>query len=847
MRALPLSVCFVLIGCDPTEAPKIALDPPPLCSADAVPDAATRRFGVQEDGSFVGMGGRTITPAGPSTIVEGMPGDLRLHPSGPWAYVTSASRDDQDLLVLDVDTGEVLQRLERDEAFHGLQISADGTTLYASGGDTGRVEVYLVGDDGLLTEDGEITVGGWASGIALSANTLWVGQLLVGRIDEVDLETRTVTRSMELSSNVWEVVYVPGREELWLGMLADDHLAVVDLASGAQVAEIPALLSPAGLTAAPDGGTVWAALSDDDLLVAFDTTTRQVVASAPAADDLLAPDGSILPHSNPNSVWLDPATDRLFTTRGADNMVDVWTASTLERLGTIPTAFYPTAVELAADGHTLVVTEAKGGGVGAGGDAKEQQKGTVTVIDLDGLDLVATTAEAAAQFSSPLTRFPWPCDAGDSFPVPEAYDGGSPIEHMVLIVKENKTFDCYFGDMGDELEVDADPAYLEWTAEIVPNQRQLARDFVISDNFFMESNESDYGHVILTTAHWTEYAERLAWEWDRNGGGVGWQVSGPAETKQGNFFSHVVDHDRTLTVYGEIVGLGAPTADGGQVFDHADLDYPGGPAVNYFVRDADKAAYVNSEIARAGLSNFTYISLPNDHTVSTGEGNPTPESMVADNDHAVGLIVEAISQDAELWEKTVIFILQDDPQGCGDHVDAHRGFLLAAGGYVKRGGYVSHVNASYFSVFATIERLLGIPPFGRPDAAAAPVWDFFTSTADTSPWTSVDRIPEEVNPPDAIGGILSLDLDFTSADRAPAMNPILNLHRAWKMGRITRIEAERRLLEERFGVEEETWEELNEEAEEETYAFDEAWVRYQAWRASRGLDPTPLPGAGVTR
>lgn len=832
------AVALVLLAACPEPEPPTGVDT--LCADVVVPVEATRTFGFQDDGTFIGPAGRLIVPAGPSTLLDGMPGDVVLHPNGAWAYVTATSNDDRGLEVVDIITGELVQSLDRAEAFHGMAMSPDGASLYASAGADGLVDVYDVDDGGLLTWSAAIDTGDWPSGIAVSpdGSTVWIGQLLDGRIDEVDTETMALTRSFAIGTDVWELIYVEPTNELYAGNLGDYVISVVDLTIGSEVAEVPASKGPAGFAVSADGTTVWAALSSSDRIIAIDTATHEVVNETRVALDMVGPTGDPLSLSNVNALWFDADTDRLYATRGADDMVGVYAASTLDNLGAIPTAFYPTAVELSSDGATLVVTEAKGGGVGPSDDGsgpKTTQRGSVTRIDMSTLDLAAATADAAAQFRSSLERFGYPCEDGDTFPVPEAYDGGSPIEHVILVVKENKTFDCLFGDMGEELDVDADPTELEWTEEIIPNQRALAREFNISDSFFGESKDSDSGHLFLTAAHWTEYTARLWWEFDENDGQLGYQLMDVVIPDVGNFFTHVLDHDRTLNTYGEVVGMFATTKDGELVVEHSDANFPGTGVINYTVHDEEKAQYVLDQIEDGDFAAFTYLSLPNDHTTGGTVGQPTPESMVADNDYAVGLLIEGLSR-MDVWNKTIVFVLEDDPQGCDDHVDGTRSFLIVAGGYARR-KYVSHATTSYLSVFATIERILGIPPMGRSTAAAAPVWDMFSSTPDTTPFEVRERIEEVINTPSAFGAAESAIMDFNGPDRDPRLYPLLHHYRQWQMGHITREEAERRLSLEHMGFEAEIWEELEEEAEEETFAFDRDFKRYQAWRLNRGFEP----------
>ena len=822
----------------PLQEDTAQLDP---CDTPEVPAEATRRMGWQEDGTFISSGGRLVLPAGANLVLEGMPLDVVLHPDGTLAYVTIASSDKRRLLVMDLDLLEVVQQVDRSEAHTGLELSADATVLVATGGDDGTLEVFPVGEDGSLGEPAlvdiaaalgeDLTVAGLA--LSPSGDTAWIGAYFQNLVVEIDLVSLSVTRSAELSTDAWDVAYVPGREELYVSDLGSDGVAVVDLSSFSEVATVGVSTSPAGLAVSSDGRTVYAAVSNGDTVVAVDTASRSVTLEARVAEtDLLDEDGLPLPNSNVTSVWLDEASNRLFAARGSDNAVSVLAADTLELLGAFPVAMYPSDLELSADGR-LVTVEYKGGGVGAGGGAKGLQDGSLTVIDVDGLDLVATTAEVSALYASPRERFPFECDG--AFPVPVLPGQQSPIEHVILVVKENKTVDCLFGDMGEEVPgLTVDPENLRYPAETTPNQRALMKDFAFSDNFTSNTLESDSGHLILTATHLTHYTEWMWMETARNGGAVTWPTSDPTTPTVGNFFTHLVDQGVELQVYGEIVGMFVEAADGTQIIEHSDSDYPGGAFVNYAVPDQEKAEYLAERIAEGELATFSYVSFPNDHGNGTSTGSPTPESMVADNDVAVGILVDALSHSA-LWESSVVIVLQDDPQGCDDHVNAARTPLWVIGPWARR-GYISPATADYHSVFATIEAILGVPPVGRPDAAAAPLWDMFTATPNLAPWTHIPReLPPEVNPMGVPGQELSDKLDFSGPDRNPELSPILDAYLLFKLGRITRQEAEERLTTEFLGAEEEDWEDYVEEAEEETFAFDRDFERYRAWARDHGL------------
>ena len=252
--------------------------------------------------------------------------------------------------------------------------------------------------------------------------------------------------------------------------------------------------------------------------------------------------------------------------------------------------------------------------------------------------------------------------------------------------------------------------------------------------------------------------------------------------------------------------------------------------MNYEVPDEEKAEYFAELVSLGRLAQFSYILFPNDHTVGTQAGMPTPESMIADNDRAVGIVVDALSN-SPLWEKTAVFIVQDDPQGCEDHVDAHRSFVIVASPWARR-NYVSHVHATFGSVHATIERILGVPPMGRADGNASPLWDMFTTDLSPAPFQALPRqVPVRLNERGLPGADWSAQMDFRGPDRNPGLFVILDAYRLWRMGRISKDEAIRRIEHPRVSFEK--WVDWIEESKEERFAFDEAMRKYRIWKLAQ--------------
>ncbi|MDY0003606.1 MAG: hypothetical protein RBU30_20070 [Polyangia bacterium] len=757
-----------------------------FCAPPTPPAEALRKMGPYDGpgatpGARVLAGNRLLTPEGDEVEVGGFPVDVRTHPTLPLAYVSNTGYRRRAVQVLDLDSGEVVQEIARTEAFYGmaLAMTGDSSRLYMGGGDSGRVDAYDIGADGLLTVAGYFSIDGFPAGMAATedGSTLYVAQFSGRTLAEVDTATGEVLDTLNLGAGVYSVALLPERGasgEVWLTAFQSDKVVIVDLATWTVAASITLGGNPLAIHRSPDGGHVWVTVPDADSVVRIDTQSRQVVASEKVGEASIADgENNPLPASSPTGLWVDFATNRLFVTRAADNAVGLFEADTLAPLGAIPVSWYPTAVALAADGETLVVTNGKGLGTGpllsygfGAESGKESMTGTVSLVDLGNLDLAAATAQVEENVRRPDEVWSWSCD--QTFPVPSHVGGRTPIEHIVLIVRENKTYDTLFGDLE---QGDGDPSLVLYGDHVTPNIHALARQFAHHDNFYDDSECSVQGHLWLTASFANDYMERI-WLEDYRGNGFGTDAfMEQGQPDFGTFFTHLIRHGVDFTNYGEIVGA-AGACCGETVMDHTDLEFPGG-FYNTDVLDEEKAQYVASQIRDQGiLAPFTFLLLPNDHTNGTSPGALTPESMIADNDYATGLVVEAISH-SEFWPRTAIFIVEDDPQIGADHVEYHRSICVVVSPWSKR-GYVSSVHTSIPSLFRTFELILGIGPLNRYDALATPMWDVFTGTPDFTPYTALPRnFPDSYNSEEAPGAAYSRRMDFSGPDRNPELGDLL--------------------------------------------------------------------------
>ncbi|HUJ24539.1 MAG TPA: alkaline phosphatase family protein, partial [Myxococcales bacterium] len=381
-------------------------------------------------------------------------------------------------------------------------------------------------------------------------------------------------------------------------------------------------------------------------------------------------------------------------------------------------------------------------------DDSDLPRGTVERIAPipDGPALAGATAQVAALNLLPTTEFDKTCEPSLSR-----------FKHVILVLKENKTFDAYFGDFpGAEASRD----FLEWGEQVTPNQHALARQFCLLDNFYVESEQSVEGHFWATAQTTTDYFERT---WAAPWGG---HVIAPMPLPPGGLtpldspangfiFDALAAAHVPYTSYGEFVGAA------GDLSSHINLSFVDFPT-NFLARaDTEKLPVFLAALNAGKLDPFTFIALQYDHTFGLEPGKPTPDSMIADNDLATGRLVEAVSH-SPYWSDTLILITEDDPSGSADHVDSHRSFALVVSPWAQR-GKVSHVRGSFPSLAATYERALGVQPLNALDAQAEPLWDCLSGTSDATPFSALPaNVAPALNPSMPRARVH----DFSAVDRA---------------------------------------------------------------------------------
>lgn len=539
-------------------------------------------------------------------------------------------------------------------------------------------------------------------------------------------------------------------------------------------------------------GRLFVVCAGDNTVRVFDTKTLQSIETLSTALHPKAPEGS-----TPNALAYDPARKLLFAANADNNDVavfDVRDRAHSEVLGFIPTGWYPSALAVGEGAAALYVGATKGEGghpdlkgphsplaAKPGGDEsiKTLQRSSVERIPLASLRANLKRYTAQVYANSPYTDALLTAARRSNTPsvIPSQVGAGSPIKHIVYIIKENRTYDQLLGDLP---RADGDPRLAIFGRKVTPNHHAIAEQFVTLDNCYADGDVSQDGHSWSDGAYATDQNEK-SWPANYGGHSQGATLSRAYMPAAGYLWDLARRRGLTYRSYGEYAArVSDGTAERMQALPginglagHVSKDYK-----NWGARDTENAktfikefdayeAKFDSKNPEERLPNFIVMGLPEDHTKGTQAGAFTPQAAVASNDNALGQIVERISH-SRYWPQTAIFIVEDDAQDGPDHVDARRTVCLAASPYIKRRTVDSTLYTTS-SVIRSMELLLGLPPLSQYDAAATPLYAAFGPTADLTPYTL--RPPEidlnAKNPASAFGAAESARMNFADVDDAP--------------------------------------------------------------------------------
>jgi YVTN family beta-propeller protein len=772
--------------------------------------------GLQPDGRIIVPTNQVLKPAGKQVTFPGRPVSLLLIDDGKTLVVQNKS----DLVFVDAATGAIRQTLPSKGGLSVIGLAGSSQRLFTSDAkDDVRVAVRKA--DGSFEWGNSIAlaapaVGGapHPAGLALrNDNELWVASTRGNSVQIIDLDAAKVIQTVPVGVAPFTIVFA-GKDRAYVSNWGGDppatddpqalssktpakvdprtrvgnhgSVSVLGLENGKwkQIKTIETGLHPSGMVVNKSGRFLYVANANSDTVSVIRTHDDKVVETIKCRPDNRLPFGS-----GSNALALDPSEMTLYVANGSNNCIAAVQLGTGTNdfdgkvdkltfvLGLIPTGWYPGGIALSADGKRMFVANIKGHGsldpkrsAKKGGLNSHDHLGSVSIIEVpDRNELANYTAEVNAnnRLAASLTGLDAPRPNQKPVPVPERHGEPSVFEHVIYVIKENRTYDQVFGDIK---EGNGDPKLVMFGAPVTPNHHALVRQFTLFDNFYCSGVLSADGHSWVNTAFVTDYLERSFGGFTRS---YPYEGSDPlAFAPTGSLWDNALLHMKTFRNYGEHCKTTYTPAKASWSDLYADFkagtkkvkidvkpnmaslnpfshpNYPGFPLTTPDVYRAKMFLDEFKEFEKKGaFPNLTYVFLPCDHTNGTKPGSPTPRAMVADNDLAVGQIVEAVSK-SRFWQKTAIFIVEDDPQNGFDHVDGHRTVALVISPYTKR-KVVDSTNYNQTSMVKTIELILGIPPMNQLDLSATAMRHCFQAEPDLTPYTCVPNLIalDEMNPP----------------------------------------------------------------------------------------------------
>jgi YVTN family beta-propeller protein len=767
--------------------------------------APPRRPGILGNGVAQLPNGWRIAPAGRHAPIGDLPLNMVWSPDGRYLLITNNGWSKPSITIFDTTNFYIKATLPLDHAWLGLAWHPDGKRLYSSGAAQNLVnelswngealktgEPLVIGKPVLKPTFETLKDSGFVGGVSVSpdGNRLYAVQVFGTAVSLIDLDRRKVERNAHLSSEPYTSLVSPDGKLLFVSLWGGGKVLALDGTSLELQYDVAVGEHPNAMLLSKDGSRLFVACANTNAVWVVDLKAKRSVEQIGISLFPNAPPGS-----TPNALALSPDGSTLLVANADNNtvaVVDVSVPGKSRVRGFIPTGWYPTGVTFDRDGRRVYVLNGKG--LSPSPNPRGPQPG---MRGADGQYIAALLQGAISEIAMPdddtlmaMTRQVYdvtpyddktkltPADAPVDSPIPGKVGDPSPIKHVFYVIRENRTYDQIFGDIAAG---NGDPTLTLFGEDVTPNAHALAKEFVLFDNFYVDAEVSYDGHAFSMGAYATDAVEKL---WPTNYGSRGgiylseggggqrnpygnlsappqgylWDMAARAKVSVRSYGEFVDRDDKTGEVEASVPGLKGKFA-------------PDYPPYNVDILDNTRVDAWLKEFQGFDrtdkLPQLNIIRLGNDHTAGTRPGARTPRAMIAENDNALGRLVDAISH-SRFWKESAIFVLEDDAQNGPDHVDAHRSPALVISPFTKR-RVVDSTLYTTSSVLRTIELILGLEPMSQYDAAAAPMYSAFQPTTDVTPVSLVPaRVPlDEVNAPTAFGAQASLRMNLDEADMAP--------------------------------------------------------------------------------
>ena len=745
-----------------------------------------------------------------------LPLNMVLSPDGRYLIVSNNGYAKPTLRVVDLERGIVASTVALDDAWLGLAWNHDGTKLYSSGAAANSV-IELTWRNGRLTRSGTLPLGrsaretvesggrrevvpqSYVGGISVSPDgaRLAAAHVLGEVVSLVELRTGIARVTVDVPAEPYTTLFSKDGSTLFVSLWGGARVLLLDPRTLASKGEIAVGEHPNAMVQAADGRLFVACANTNAVWVvdpaAMKATEQISVALFPEAP----------PGSTPNALALAPDGQRLLVANADNNtvaVVDVSKTGSSRVVGFIPTGWYPTGVAFSQRGEAIYILSGKGltsmpnpRGPQAGVPGAEGQytdvilQGALSILpmpDDETLRRYTNTVYRVTPYndSTRLTPASAPADTA----IPRRVGDASPIKHVFYVIRENRTYDQILGDLD---RGNGDPTLALFGDNVTPNAHALAKEFVTLDNFYVDAEVSYDGHAFSTGAIANDFVEKI---WPTNYGSRGAAYLSEGGGKMRNAYGNVtapqngyiwdacIRAGKTVRSYGEFAdgdaAAGKVTASVPGLKDRVapfyapwDLKIPDARRIDAWLEEFRRFE------ADGTLPALSVLRLPNDHTSGVSAGSPTPRAMIAENDQALGRLIDTISH-SRFWNESAVFVLEDDAQNGPDHIDAHRSVAFIASPYVKRGSVDSTLYTTS-GMLRTMELILGLPPMSQYDASAHPMYNAFTNTLASAPFTRRDaRVKlDEMNPGTGPDARASAAMNFAQADMTPEieLNEIL--------------------------------------------------------------------------
>jgi YVTN family beta-propeller protein len=775
--------------------------------------APPRWPGLQRDGVTLLPNGWRLAPVGRHAPIGDLPLATALSPDGRYLVVANNGWAEPTLTIFDTERFYIVGRAKVAHTWLGVAWHPDGKRVFASGAASDSVREFgwtpgrlTAGRTfELVTRPADapapkLADAGFVGGLAISPDgrRLYTVQVLGQQLVVLDIDTGAVVGQVPLETEPYTCVVSADGRTLFVSMWGGARVLAFDAQTLGRQGEVAVGEHPNAMVLSRDGARLFVACANTNAVWVVDVASRTAKEQIGVA---LHPDAPV--GTTPNALALSRDGKTLLVANADNNnvaIVDVETPGRSEVEGFVPTGWYPTSVTFDRTGSRFFVTSGKGlasapnprgpfpgDGNSLGRYTGNMFPGTLTMLDMPTPEaLVAMTRRVYELTPYSDAHRLSPAAAPVASPIPARVGDPSPIKYVFYVIRENRTYDQVFGDLP---QGNGDPGLVLFGEEITPNAHALAREFVLFDNFYVDAEVSYDGHAFSTGAYATDFVEKI---WPTNYGGRGARYlsegGGSMRTPFGNITAppqgYLWDFARraglTVRSYGEFVTRddeGGPVRAAVPGLDG--LVHPTYPPFDMDIPDARRFEIWLEEFRRfeqdGSLPRLSIINLPRDHTSGTSPGSNTPRAMVADNDLALGRIVETISA-SRFWPESAIFVLEDDSQNGPDHVDAHRSPALVVSPFARRRVTDSTLYTTS-GMLRTMELILGLPPMSQFDAAATPMYAAFQATPDLRPFVHLPpRWPlDEKNDWRSPGAQASLRMNFRDVDAAPEqeLNEIL--------------------------------------------------------------------------